>query len=365
MKRFLTAALFLFQFALVSAQDSTNVGNLTFEPEQPPGEIIKLDVNIPVHQFAMPVKNIQVLAICGDNAVLGALQYRTEKVRALAIPDKPLQEYLQEYVNRQYSDQYRKDGKELLCVIQYLRIGDRGRLDKSYVRIKAAGFHSSDNQQFQLSCQIDTTLSNDTKRASRKHSENIAQVIDLLMQAADKSRLTVAFHSKEEIVNKAWERYKQPIYSADTLTDGIYTSYREFLKNAPSVRKFRVSMEYNKIVAYHLHDDSTSNVIKEPWGMCHQGRLYRFKWNGFIPLKRNGLSFDLVDFGLETNKDIKGTAGRVVDIVGGLLFLGPAGIPLAIPSAYVRGGYTVNAIPYLVDPPIATTIDPFTGELMF
>lgn len=320
--------------------------------------------NIPVHQFATAIKNIQVMVICGDNAILGILQYRTDRARALAVPDKPLQEYVQEYVNRRYSGQYKKDGKELLCVIQYLRIGDLGRLGKSYVRIKAAGFQSSDNQQFQLSCQMDTTLSNDTKRASRKHSENIAQAIDLLMQAVDRPKLTAAFHSREEIFDKAWERYKQPIYSADTFTNGIYTSYKEFLRNTPSIQKFRVRMEYNRIVAYHIHDDSTSNVIKDPWGMCHEGKLYRFKWNGFIPLKRNGLSFDLVDFGLETNKNSKVSAGQVVDIVGDIYFLGLPGIPPIIPSA-VRGVYPVDAIPYLVDPPIATTIDPFTGELMF
>lgn len=223
----------------------------------------------------------------------------------------------------------------------------------------------SDHQQFQLSCQIDTTLSNETKHASRDHSENIAQAIDLLMQAADKQTLITAFHSKEEIFSKAWERYKQPIYGATSFTDGIYTSYREFLKNAPSITNFKVKLEYSKIVAYRIHDDSTSSAINEPWGMCHQGQLYRFKWNGFIPIKRNGISFDLIDLGLETNRDVKTSGGEVADIVGGIAFLGVTSIGLFIPRAYVRGGYPVNSIPYLVDPPIATTIDPFTGELMF
>lgn len=64
MKLFLTVALLLSQLTLALAQLSNKVSHLAVEPEQPQAEIIKLDVNIPVHQFAMPVKNIQVLAIC-------------------------------------------------------------------------------------------------------------------------------------------------------------------------------------------------------------------------------------------------------------------------------------------------------------
>ncbi|MCF6407111.1 hypothetical protein L3C95_29720 [Chitinophaga filiformis] len=109
MRLFLTVALLLSQSAFVLAQISNNVVDPAFEPEQPLGEIIKLDADIRVHQFTMPVKNIRVITICGDNAVLGTLQYRAQKVRALALPDKPLQEYLQEYVNKQYGDQYKKD----------------------------------------------------------------------------------------------------------------------------------------------------------------------------------------------------------------------------------------------------------------
>lgn len=371
MKLFLTVVLLLSQLIPAFAQDPDNSNNPTPALEQPKTKVIKLNANIPVHHFAMPVKDIQMIAICGDSMNLGYLPYRKRNLRAMAIPDKPLQDYLQEYVNKQYGDQYKSDnGKDLLCLIQYFRIAE-GAVDKAYVRIKAVAFLSADNQQFQLSCQIDTTFIYDNKRDSHAHSENIALAIDLLMQAADRQNITTAFHSRNEILNIAWRGYKQPIYTTSQFNDGIYTSYKEFLKNAPSITNFTLGIEYGKVVAYNIHDDSTCNIINMPWGMCYQGQLYRYNMNWFIPIKRHGLSFMFTDPQFKSNQDVKITGGQVADYAGqtaeavaALLLLGVVWIP----GFHVPGSNLVNTIPYinnLIDPPIATMIDAFTGELMF
>lgn len=372
MKLFLTVALLLSQLIPSLAQDPDYANNPIPVPEQPKTKVIKLNANIPVHHFVMPVKDIQMIAICGDSVNLGYLPYKKNYFKkTIALPDKPLQDYLQEHVNKQYGDQYKSDnGKDLLCLIQSFRIAE-GAVDKAYVRINAVAFLSADNQQFQLSCQIDTTLVYDNKRDSRAHSENITQAIDLLMKTADRQNITAALHSKDEILNIAWRGYKQPIYTTSQFNDGIYTSYKEFLKNIPSVTNFTLGVQYGKVVAYHIHDDSTCNIINQPWGMCYQGQLYRYNVDWFIPMKRQGLSFMFTDPEFKSDQDTKITgaqvanyAGQTAEAVAGFLLFGM----VQVPGLHVPGGNLINTLPYLnnlLDPPIATMIDPFTGELMF
>lgn len=373
MKLFLTVALLLSQLIPVfaQAQDQGDSINPTPTLEQSKIKVIKLNANIPVHHFGIPIKSIQMIATCGDSINLGYLPYRRSNLRTLAVPDKPLQDFLQEYVNKQYGDQYKRDnGKDLLCLIQYLRIAE-GDVEKAYVRMKAVAFLSSDNQQFQLSYQIDTTLVYDNKRSKRAHSENMAQAIDLLMQAADKQNITTAFHSRDEILNIAWRGYKQPIYTTSQFNDGIYTSYREFLKNTPSVANFTLGIEYGKVVAYNIHDDSTCNIINHPWGMCYQGQLYRYNVNWFIPIQRQGLFFMFTDPEFKFDQDVKitgaqvaGYVGQTAEAVAGLLLFRV----FRMPGFPVPVSNLTNTIPYMnnmIDPPLTTMIDAFTGELMF
>lgn len=369
MKLFLTVVLFLSGLIPVFAQypDSTNGPGPV--PEAPKTRILKLDADIPVHHFAMPVKDIQVIAICGDSVNLGYVPHRRSRV--IAIPDKPFQEYLQQYVNRQYSDQYKRDsGKNLLCLIQLFRIA-QGSVDKSYVRVKAVVFLSADNEQFQLSYQTDTTLVYD----SHVHSKNMAVAIDHLMKAADRSNVTTAFHSRDEILTIAWKGYKQPVYTDAKLNNGIYISYREFLKNTPAVTNFTLDVKYGKVVAWQVHDDSSRTIINKPWGMCYHEQFYYYNKDWFIPVERQGFFFVFPDPAFKSPPNNKITGAEVAEFAGwaggavaSTIFLGVVPGGWRMPRSSVPGGNLLQTLPYiyhLIDPPIATMIDPYTGELMF
>jgi hypothetical protein len=57
-------------------------------------------------------------------------------------------------------------------------------------------------------------------------------------------------------------------------------------------------------------------------------------------------------------------AGQTAEAVAALFLLGV----VQLPGFHLPGSNLINTIPYiknLIDPPIATMIDPFTGELMF
>lgn len=364
MKYVITVALLLAQVTLAYAQYPGDNGNPVPDEDAPTIRVIKLESSIPVHQFAMPVKNIEVIAIADDSTNLGISRNRYRAINTVSVPDKPLQEYLQGYISKKYGDQYQQNkGQYLLCLVQLLRINDhRSAPERSYVRIKGATFLSPDNQQFQLSCQFDTTLVDADKHASRDHSWNMARAIDMFMTAADKQKVAGTPHSRQEIMKIAWERYQQPIYTANHYTDGVYMSYREFLKNTPAVNNFTIKMERNKAIVYHIHDDSSRNVIPDPWGICYKGQLFKCKWNNFIPLKRHGLAFDIAD--RDTIVYLKVTGGQIVDAAaaGGLL-----GVLLlkAKDQTDGRENYFVTYQQDLLDRPYAGIIDPFTGELMF
>jgi len=278
-----------------------------------------------------------------------------------------LQEYLQGYISKKYGEQYQQNnGKYLLCLVQLFRINDhRNAPERSYVRIKGATFLSPDNQQFQLSCQFDTTLVDADKHASRDHSWNMARAIDMFMTAADKQNVTGAPHSRQEIMKIAWERYQQPIYTTTNYIDGVYMSYKEFLKNAPAVNNFTIKTEPGKAHVYHIHDDSNRNVIPEPWGICYKGQLFRCKWNNFIPQKRSGLAFNIIDKdAADSAVFVKVSGGQIVDAVAASIFTGYLVLPW-MGQTDGRSNYFITYQSDLVDRPYAGMIDPFTGELMF
>lgn len=359
MKYVIIVALLLAQITHAFAQTSGD------NDEDAPGiRTIKLESSIVLHQFAMPVKNIEVIAIADDSTNLGISRNKYREVTSISVPDKPLQEYLQAYISKKYGDQYQQNnGKYLLCLVQLFRINDlRSSPERSYVRIKGVTFLSPDNQQFQLSAQFDTTLIDADKRASRDHKWNMARAIDLFLTAADKPSVTGTPHSREEIMKIAWERYQQPIYTTTRYTDGVYMSYKEFLRNAPSVNNFIIRMEQNKANVYHIHNDSSRNIIPEPWGICYNGQLFRCKWNTFIPLKRHGLTFDIAD--RDTTVYLKVTGGQYLDQAVGFGLLGVLALR-AKEETDGREAYFVTYLQDLLDRPYARMIDPFTGELMF
>jgi hypothetical protein len=368
MKYVLIVALVLSQITLALAQYPGDNGNPITEEDAPRVTIIKLDAGIPVHQFAMPVRNIEVIAIADDSTTLGISRNRHNEVTSTLAPDKPLQEYLQGYISKNYGDQYQQDkGKYLLCLVQVFRINDhRSFPERSYVRIKGASFLSADNVQFQLATQFDTTLVDAEKHPNRDHSRNMARAIDFFLSAADKQNVTGAEHTRQEIEKIAWERYKQPIYTSEHYTDGVYMSYKEFLKNAPTVTNFTIAIEKNKALVYHIHDDSSKNVIPAPWGICYKGQLFRCKWNSFILVKRHGLSFDVLDKDEQNTVYLKVTGGQIVDAVATALFTGDyLGL---IPMMGKTDGHSSYLVTYqqdMLDRPYAGMIDPFTGELMF
>ncbi|TWV99120.1 hypothetical protein [Chitinophaga pinensis] len=178
------------------------------------------------------------------------------------------------------------------------------------------------------------------------------------MAAADKQSAASRKYSREEIVKRELRLYEAPAYNMENYTDGVYLTYNEFINNTPSVKSFKPLFEANWAKIYAVNQDSSKTLIPAPWGMCYNGQLYLYAQRNLIPFSRDGRAFLFRQY-LHTedrNKSVAIASAAKAGLIG-----------LAAPNPmYSQDIMSVTDIPHIEGIlPEATTIDPFSGKLMF
>lgn len=359
MKLFIAFAIFTVQCSVAFAQSTdTQSRNTVNAPES---IIIRLNPALQQkYQCTFPVRDVEVMIANGDTSRLGFVQTGvTNKLRE-ARPDKPLHQYIRDYIHDGYSAQYESEAPHLLLVIKYFRIGERtgiGR-EKAFVRLKADAFRSDDQLSYQLACTFDTVLERKGADVTKRFSQYIGEAIDLLMVAADKQTTVNHKYAREEINKRELHLFDAPAYNMDNYTDGVYLSYNEFINNAPSVKAFKPLFEANWSKVFSLNQDGSKTLIPAPWGMCYKGQLFVYVQRNLVPLSRDGRAFLFRQY-LHVDERNKTVAVASAARAG---FLGTA-LPTPIFSREIM---SVTDIPHIEGIlPEATTIDPFSGKLMF
>ena len=359
MKSIIAFAIFSLQCALAFAQTTDtafpNAGNA------PKSIIIKL--NSPLqqkYQYAFPVKDIEVMIANGDTGRLGFVQTGvTNKLRE-ARPDKPLSQYIRDYIHDTYGAQYKSEAPYLLIVIKYFRIGERTGIgkEKAFVRLKADAFKSDDHISYQLACTFDTVLERKGTDVTKRFSQYMGEAIDLLVAATDKQLVATRQYPRQEIIQRELRLFEAPAYNMENYTDGVYLTYNEFINNAPSVKAFKPLFEAGWSRIFAVNPDGSKTPIPTPWGMCYNGQLFIYAQRNLIPFSRDGRAFLFRQY-LHTEERNKSVATASAARAG---FLGTA-VPTAIFSREIM---SVTDIPHIEGMlPEATTIDPFSGKLMF
>ncbi|WP_440134746.1 hypothetical protein [Chitinophaga sancti] len=351
MKFLLPVAVLLSSIVIVNAQSPT--------PQRKPVVIQLTPRFSPAHTFNHPVKGIQVFLANGDTSRLGFAQTGILNSLRDALPDKPMQQYLEEYVSKAYSNQYKPNGNTLLLVIKYFRIGERSGVaaEKAFVRVKADAFGSADNISWQFTAAIDTVLEQNGLDVTKNHNLNIEEALDLLIATADNGMLRATKYTFDEVKKKELHLYDAPAYTAASFKQGVYMSYNEFIMNEPSITLFRPSINNGTAIIYAIHDDGTETVINNPWGMCFKDQLFKYHKRFYIPFIREGRAFLFnMYYGLSERNNAITTNGAKYGMMA----------PFITDPALKKDPMSVSVFPYIRGLlPDATTIDPFSGELMF
>jgi hypothetical protein len=360
MKLIIAFAIFSLQCAVAFAQTTDTAARNTGSTLTP--VIIRLNFQPEKkYQCAFPVRDVEVMIANGDTTRLGFVQTGVNNKLREARPDRPIQQYIHDYIQDTYKEQYKSEAPYLLIVIKYFRIGERtgiGR-EKAFVRLKADAFRSDDNISYQLACTFDTVLERKGADVTKRFSQYIGESIDLLMAAADKQSAASRKYPREEIVKRELRLYDAPAYNMESYTDGVYLTYNEFINNKPSVTAFKPLFEANWAKIYALSRDSSSTtLIPAPWGMCYKGQLYLYAQRNLIPFSRDGRAFLFRQY-LHTedrNKSVALASAAKAGLIG-----------LAVPNPmFSQNIMNVTDIPHIEGIlPEATTIDPFSGKLMF
>lgn len=252
---------------------------------------ISLVPKIKVHQFAMPVHDIAVMTVSGDTTYLGMIQTGLLNNKKMATPDKPMKVFLQDYITSQYKVQYQPEGKSLLYIIKYLRIGERsGNVrENAFVRLIADTYVSDDQEQYQLAASIDTLMRWGGMDVTHAHNRNIEEALDLLATTSDNHIADNAKLTKEAILAKVDEWFSQPAFTLKSFKQGVYLTHNDFLQNTPT-RTCTLQKEGKHLIVI----DSLKNPVTNFWGFSYQGIFYKSVYNTFVPFIRYGRNFEMI-----------------------------------------------------------------------
>ncbi|KAA2240678.1 hypothetical protein F0L74_31535 [Chitinophaga agrisoli] len=300
----------------------------------------------------IPLSGVRVIPVCADTTQLGFIP----KGLKYAVPDRPYTSFLQDYVNDMLRNVYKGSGMQMLWIIKDLRVNEG---PGAIVRLKADAWLSADKQHYRLLKTFDTILVQQALYVTQVHDDNIAHALQVFYIYCDLAVGTAASDpalTEAEIVAREQEKFRAPIYIDTVYKEGVYLSYKEFLANAPSVTDYDISVRKNKVTIYAREVDSSCTELDAPWGLSKKGELYKYDLKELVPLERKANSFIVTNYMSEVRKSNNLATWSVISptvALASLLFWAPKVHPSP-------------AVPQLGDEkPMATTVDPYSGEFVF
>ena len=313
----------------------------------------------------MAVAGIKVMQVLPDSTRLGFLQKGLANQKVTAIPGENITTFLQEYIDRQYKDDFKNEGVHLLWMVKDLRINERTffSTEKAFARLHADAYISRDGKLYKFVTSIDTVrVLSSMMDVTSSHGENIAGAFQrLLLQSVRKAEIALndssQYMTMDDVITLSAKRFQFPIITDTIFKEGAYMRYEEFLQNNPTLTNYELRLSDKKNGKISLINKEGEKNDFVPWGICKRGEIYKYHEGELIPIERNGNGFIISDYVEKINRRNQGIFGAT--------FVGGA-IGAAIASSSSPKMYDVTSIPYITKKqPEASAIDMETGELTF
>jgi hypothetical protein len=313
---------------------------------------------------APEVASISVVPFLWDADRLGYVQVGLDNKKISAVPDKPFQNFIQDYITKQYGDDYKKNGLHLLWIVKDLRINERTFMSSelAFTRLKADAYISTDGNAYHFVTGFDTVLRRGSMDVTAWHGQYMAEAFHLLLKQSLQKENRTASSTEEITIQQIEENEKQqlniPVLTDAEYKEGVYVSFNEFLQNDPSITSFEAITENKKVKIYSV-EDAEKKVLNMPWGLCKQGEIYKNEEGNLIPLERMGNGYIISTY-------LENSTRRNQNIFMGALLGGVIGAVAGSAASSSIKIYTVTAIPYIIKKqPEACAIDMTTGALTF
>lgn len=293
MKKTITTLFFLLAMAsFINAQDNSSVG-----------------LEIPVLQRDLPASgltSIEIISSIGDSTFIGILPSEYPNVRTNVIIAGGVQSWLQDYATRAFSSFFDRNGKQILWVINALRLGkdssDVGTT--SFVKL-SANIYSNTLDGYQLENSFDTTLvSTDPNidlgeelaiAINALYDKSVANTSSGIKQQLQFTQTGIKPLTKSSLIQSLQAEINLKILSDSIYQTGVFKSFKEFTDNAPSVTNFYtlIDSNSNEVQLYELATDSSSHLIANAWGISINNELYRYQDGQLYAIEKDGNSFTL------------------------------------------------------------------------
>jgi len=111
--------------------------------------------------------------------------------------------------------------------------------------------------------------------------------------------------SWEEIENYNEQRFDLPILKDSVLSAGVYRSFEEFKKNAPSQKEYTLKKSKLNDMIYVRQPDGTEVAERNVWGYCDGKKIFLRSVDNFFQLQRQGNAFYIYGAKVLKNKHAK------------------------------------------------------------
>jgi hypothetical protein len=356
-KTFFAALHFLLLCSFITAS-AQNANSDTTKPVSQKKITLGKDTLISPSDQTFYISGITVVNALWDTTQLGFVQLGSFNRKALAVPDKNMGVYLQDYVNNAFGNLYQAGHPTILWVIQDLRVGERtvGMTERAFIHLKATAYVAVSGAAYKELKAISIEHFNSGWDVTHKHPNNIASAFKELylntIAAIDTIGANAPVLSYDAIVAGFLSKRELPAIKDAVMKEGVYLSFASLLQNKPDIEKYKV--QGKKV--YALTEGDKKEKVAEFWGIVKDGVVYKFKKpGGFIELSRKGYGYVLAsyvaDYAQAQTRQLIGSA--VTGASGGALMYSQGELPLA------------EEFPKMLYKPEATAIDMATGTLIF
>lgn len=311
----LTKAIYPFIGILLStsignAQDNSNI---TFE--LPLTENSRANGN---------VASIEVISNLADSAFIGVLPSVFPNVRTNVVVPAGVENWLQDYANKQFGNTFQASGKQLVWVINKLRVGkdssENG--ESSFVKLGADIYSASGGNDYQIQGKFDTLIL--AAEADLDFGKSIAVALNALYNRSMPSTKTITLNhlsnqavtdlskqtlSKTDLLESLQRSNNFKILGDSIYQTGVFLNFQEFLNDVPSITNFYTSVDTStlQVQLFKIMEDSSAALIQDAWGICINNELYRYKNGQLYAIEKDGNSFTLskyLDFRNRKNQAI-------------------------------------------------------------
>ena len=242
------------------------------------------------------VSKIEVVIDLKDTTKLGYAIKNDEETEVLQ-PDMPWQIWLNSFIHASFSPQLTPGTTgRILLIVKDIRV-QKGPQYKTALRFKGEVWKAQElADAYNYTFQIDTIVI-----GNQEVSDQLAPLLVFLMnQNTDLVKKEFVSIPRAQAIGSTIETTPNgAILSSKQYSDGVYSSFQEFLDNKPSITRmlaFPDPVKDDQLKIFELAQDSTKRELFNYWGICINDELYVVDKGILVPFEKNGSDFTLSAF---------------------------------------------------------------------